>query len=283
MPIKYTVVHGGAAHRDDYLAVGLALAHGLVPLEAPVYRRDPTKEELEDREVLVIDVGDVHDPMKSNFDHHQLPRGAKDCALSLMARFFHDNQLGLTYHELWQNEPWYKFTIILDSLGPVQAAKEIGLPELPELLWSPIEAATIESMQGYPELQTSTKELMTMVAHRLINSAVEFRRQMAWLQENVRWVPMSDFFILWAECSKPMGFHKVREKSGKDVPVSVNFDDRGPGMCLYRFDDDKRIDFSKLDGHKDVVFAHKGGFIAKTARRMTEKEVLELIELALTT
>jgi hypothetical protein len=280
MAIKYAVVHGGAAHRDEFLAVGLALAHGLVDMVTPIYRRDPTKEELEDKEVLVIDVGASHDPLRSNFDHHQFPREARECALTLMAKFLHEKTMGLTYNELWQNEPWYRFTALLDCMGPAQVAKELGLQQLPEELWSPIEAAVIESMQD-SVVSDGAKTVAKLVVERLIRSAVEFRQQMQWLQGNVRWVPMHGFHALWAECSKPMGFNKVRENSGLDVPLSVSFDDRGPGMCLFRFNDDPRLDFSKLSGHPEVLFAHKSGFLVKTNRRMTEEEVIALVGLAI--
>ena len=64
------VTHPGGAHKDDLLAVCvLAALHG-----CPIVRREPTPEELDDPQVAVVDIGGIHDPARSNFDHHHFPR-----------------------------------------------------------------------------------------------------------------------------------------------------------------------------------------------------------------
>lgn len=56
------VTHGGAAHRDEFIAVCIAYArHGAI--EA-VYRREPTEAEMEDPTCLVLDVGGRMEPEK---------------------------------------------------------------------------------------------------------------------------------------------------------------------------------------------------------------------------
>ena len=51
--IQTIVTHPGGAHKDDLLAVCLMVArHG-----APVVRRDPTDDDLNDASIAVVDIG----------------------------------------------------------------------------------------------------------------------------------------------------------------------------------------------------------------------------------
>ena len=55
--------------------------------EPVVERRNPTEEELNDADVVVLDVGEKHQPELSNFDHHQFNRNDDPaCALTLLLK-----------------------------------------------------------------------------------------------------------------------------------------------------------------------------------------------------
>ena len=61
------VTHSGHAHRDDFLSVCFVLAMCSEHQNMPsVYRRDPTESELNDPNVVVIDIGERHEPHLSN-------------------------------------------------------------------------------------------------------------------------------------------------------------------------------------------------------------------------
>ena len=78
--IQTIVTHPGSAHKDDLLAVCVLIARHRVP----VFRREPTDDDLDDASVVVVDIGGSHDPAKSNFDHHHFDREhPPTCALSL--------------------------------------------------------------------------------------------------------------------------------------------------------------------------------------------------------
>ena len=64
------LTHPGGAHFDDITAVGFVLA-SYPETEFKVERRVPRKEELDDPEIWVLDIGNRHEPEKLNFDHHQ--------------------------------------------------------------------------------------------------------------------------------------------------------------------------------------------------------------------
>lgn len=66
---KYIVTHGGRFHADDVFAV--ATLRLLLGAAIPVFRRDPTPEEMDDSQVIVLDVGGRFDVATSCYDHHQ--------------------------------------------------------------------------------------------------------------------------------------------------------------------------------------------------------------------
>ena len=60
--------------------------------------------------------------------------------------------------------------------------------------------------------------------------------------------------------------------------VTVTNDDRGDGLCLFRLNDHPAVDFSKIEDDDRVLFAHKNGFVAKTHKKISTEEVMDLIE-----
>lgn len=66
--VRTIVTHPGIFHADDVLAVAWLR---MLDCNAPVQRRVPTPEELNDPCVLVADIGGVYDPETLCFDHHQ--------------------------------------------------------------------------------------------------------------------------------------------------------------------------------------------------------------------
>jgi hypothetical protein len=63
------------------------------------------------------------------------------------------------------------------------------------------------------------------------------------------------------------GLDIIRDRQEVKAAWLMMNDDRGTGLMLYRYADHPRVDFSRLEGKEGIVFAHKGGFIAKTEAR----------------
>lgn len=276
------ITHPGAAHRDDLLAVAIALAtFGCVP----VFRRDPTEEELEDSNVLVLDVGGRHEPERLNFDHHQLPRDAEaECALSLLVR-----HLGLEAE--FKLQSWWETTKVLDAKGRVMAAKALGLDKLPEELISPVEQ-TLLSLFGEKEFEHPTAGLpdlllepLRLLGEQLLADVKAYAETYARVRELVRVVEVDglDCFVGTEVLSPTLAavLNRFRDLEAPQVAVSIMKSDRdGESWVLYRYDDHPRVDFSRLSGDQ-VVFAHKGGFIAKLALGVAESEAVAFVRAAL--
>jgi hypothetical protein len=273
---EYIVVHPGGAHLDEILATGLICRERGV---MPVYRREPTEEELADPEVWVVDVGNRHEPDHRNFDHHQLDSpGHPECAFSLVARH-------LDLHELLGSRPWYAAQIEIDVHGADQLAKDLGLGRTPPREFvSPLETALrhLWGAEAEGEVDAELVRAATTVASGLVDEALAFRKVEEVRQttqvRRIQGVP-----ILWHETavSNEVSEHLRHEWQAEHlepIAASVSRDTRPPhGWALYRFGDDPRIDFGRIEGDPRLSFVHSKGFIAKTVPDVSRKDIEELL------
>lgn len=288
MDYKRIVTHPGQAHRDDFTVCCIAMA--LFPSIAAIFRREPTQEDLDNPEVLVLDVGGQVDPEKGNFDHHQLPRDAEPCcALTL---FLAHMQLLERFRLL----DWVTSTEVMDSKGPFELAKKLGCS--PDALFknmSPIEGALVEMFEKRTTLPVTRyvpeddhgEYRLTMIMKDLGRSmlayAEELHRQMEWLMANANIVDIAGVPALVVESTNTKGTQKYRDRFHPELGICLSWDDRGGGWSLYRFNDNKRVDFSRLKDDPAVLFSHAGGFIAKTREKLPLDQVLDLAKKAVIT
>lgn len=259
------VTHGGAAHRDEFLACCFALA---VNPDVAISRRDPTALELDSPITLVLDVGMQHDPMKLNFDHHQLPRTADACcALTLVLAELRLLETAYTAYR------WLRFTEVLDSKGPKAAAELVGTDwDRAQQTRSPIEGCMVRmfASRTFIPVGKTLHNLMCEIGVELLAYLQKFEARMAEHDAKTKvvlftngmkvidasWIPSTDDPVLALEAW-------IKKRGHTDAAVTITADDRGPGLCLFRRDDHPRIDFSRIEGMPGVRFAHKSGFVAK--------------------
>lgn len=301
MTIKHVVIHPGHAHRDEFLALGIAINAELIDYNTPVYRLDPTEQDLQDPRVLVLDVGRQYQPELNNFDHHQFERGIEECAMSLLAKhatlIVSSNDEEMTYHELLKDQPWYQAVIIGDALGPYELAKRAGLESPSLLLQSPIETSVIEYLESQPQgPQGCGQKKINKDILILANNIIEFRVNAALrLKARLNELEREAYFIkVVNHDNAPAGFnamlfdgddfgiHAFRDKNNLNFAVSITAAERSEGWALFRFDDDPRIDFSKLKDEEHVSFAHAGGFYAETKKKVDRETLLVLLSKAVT-
>lgn len=281
--MKYIVTHSGRAHRDEFYAVGLAaVLFGITK----VFRREPTTEELEDPDVLVVDVGRQFNPTWGNFDHHQLPRGTKECALSLMAKWFevpHElvrdlcgEDEAMTFKDLWERAPWYRGVVLQDALGLPGLAAELGLGNrIPEELISGIEVYCLQEFARGEEVAPIWVLFARNMVEAKVRTAIEFLRTQREIAENHEILDLGEMGkIFWAPEMTPFGINRFIEENEIDAVVTVTKDPRSGGLCLYRLTED--YDFSRIVGLEKVIFAHQAGFMA-TIEPGSPREHVELL------
>ncbi|QDS90667.1 hypothetical protein EC9_48810 [Rosistilla ulvae] len=271
MAIQLIVTHPGGAHKDDFLACSLlAHLHGV-----PIQRREPTEEDLADPSICVVDVGEVHDPEQNNFDHHQFPRDAPPlCALSLVLQ-----SMGL-YDDALSFCAWLRPAEWLDTLGPNEAAKLIGIPRAAlGALNSPLDITLLNRFSSQTELRPENPiyQVMCMVGEDIVNYLRSLRQRLDYLKSHAQyWTIESEgkgesIQALFLEKSDTLandpsfGVYAFIESEGKQdaIQAMVTPDRRGEGYGLSRYNDSQRLDFSQIETHEEVRFAHKRGFVAK--------------------
>jgi hypothetical protein len=272
------VTHPGEAHRDEFMACCLLLT---VNPDLMIYRKMPSEAQLGSLSTIVVDVGEDYDPLVLNFDHHQAPD--LDCSLILVLRY-----LGVAKkaHELFT---WLEATDALDRSGPKGLAKHLECPpDRVPLTVSPIEI-TVLRWFGSCTMVTPGSEL-----HRLMFrigdekiayiDKVEERLQLIdrlrqlWC---VNGVTVLDARAVAKGNEDPiLGIELYCQRNVPKAGIVINYDDRGPGLSLYRRQDNPMVDFRRIIGKPGVHFVHNNGFIAKTDAGLTEQQVYALVEAA---
>jgi hypothetical protein len=265
------LTHPGGAHKDDLLAACVLVAR----YGAPIVRREPTPEELDDPEVAIVDIGGVHDPARMNFDHHHFPREHEPtCALSLVLDHF-----GL-YEDAVQLCDWLEAAEWFDSRGPNKTAEYLGVPRRAiSQLSSPIDITLLRRFAQAVELAPGDPvyEFMRIVGEDLLAYLRDARARLDFVGAHVeRWtleagddriealfLPRSD---PPADEPSAMLNRYIRARLS-DVPMAaiVYPDRRGEGYGIGRYEDHPKLDFSRVEGEPDVHFAHKTGFMCKTS------------------
>ena len=257
---KLVVVHGGSAHRDDLLTVCVLLAQHP---QAPVERRDPLAEELADPSVIVADVGMQHDPALNNFDHHQFSSDTQPiCALTLVLR---DMGLEQSARQVW---PWMELTEVMDSRGPVVAARSLGVPrDAIAATFSPVERALLKEFSATrrlscdDELHTRLRKLGRGMLDEL--STIPARLRVLAVRAVQLKIGGLDALDLRNIDDPPLlGVELFCKSEAPDTALFITRSERDSGWSLVRRNDHPSVDFRRLQGHSAVTFIHPTGFMA---------------------
>ena len=272
--IRQIVVHPGGAHKDDFLACALLIAEH----EVAIFRREPSEQDLSDASIVVVDVGLDWDESKMNFDHHQFPRDAEPlCALSLVLK-----HLGL-YEETRKFCDWLEVAEYIDTRGANDTAKWLGVErEAMSKLNSPLDITLLRRFAASKEHQPGQPiyEVMKMVGEDLISFVRGMKARLEFISKHSEiWEMTGGKKALFLPRTNPlpdetsMGMGRYIEDIGleEEVVALVYPDRRGEGYGLSRFNDDKRMEFTKVGDEVDVHFAHNKGFIAKTSSADTDR------------
>lgn len=270
--VRKILTHPGSAHKDDFLACCLLVSK----FKVPVIRREPHDEEVGNPEIMIVDVGGVHDPESGNFDHHQFPREHTPiCALSLVLKHFGEFQNATRFFDWFETAEWF------DSRGPIETARWLGVSnDAMRKLNSPIEVIILNLFSQAQEVQTHTMlwELMKKIGDELFSFLKRISKRINMLDQysefwtlecSAKDVPIEVFFLPRRNAMEnpSMGIDKYISGLGKSEALMalVYPDQRGSGYTLSRFRDCQNLDFTLVENEPDVHFAHKRGFIAKTS------------------
>ena len=297
--MKKIITHGGNAHLDDLMACAIALVDRTwgslengrtATAEAAladacegvvIERRDPTEDELANPHVLVLDVGGRYEPEKGNFDHHQLPAGTKESAMSLFAASIglpNGNFDGTTKYVpgsikypgdslasfLENAYLWFRTRVALDACGPFATAKEkLVRWAVVEQFLGPCEEIVLKAFEdAEPEARV---DVVKPLAEMILRRHAAWARVVARVKYDRPWWGDGGFTIADFTIADPEDVEACSDMFTRYVTgVAVFHDNRGEGLTLLRLHDDPRIDFTRVKNSPEVAFCHAGGFIVKT-------------------
>lgn len=263
------VVHPGSSHFDDFLSCCLINSKYSI---TKIDRREPTEDDFKSLYIWVVDIGGKYEPEFRNFDHHQYIGG--DCSYRLIAKYLGFDSLAMEMFEWWGTmNTW-------DTMGPSQVAKEIGLPDYGNLfkLSNPIVKYMLDCFEKDPDsmipwmrefgkfLVSQLEEMTTRLKELEMWSEIHEVRGLKVITHNFKENPA-------------LGIHLLNKREKLGLAASIIPDDRGDGWAIFRFGNNPRINLFVLERQPRIIFAHKGGFLAKTSK-MDIKEAIALLSAA---
>lgn len=271
------IVHPGSAHKDDFLAVSVLLA---TLEEALVYRREPTRQDLEDSDTYVVDVGMELCPEKHNFDHHQdrsLP-----CAFHLVMQHLGHHNAALRIFV------WYPQMSMMDVRGPYKTAEHLGIDA--DVIFassSPIDGYILSRFSKLTELnpQDILYQFMRALGRDLMAMIERKTARLERLKQEARIVAVKHYKAIASEISESPKLSMelyLRHLANKRIVMSITPSVRGPGWELLRLDDHAAVDFLRISDHPQIRFVHANGFLAKTHTRLPLEQVRKIAALAVT-
>lgn len=288
-PYSLILTHPGSAHKDEFIACAILVA--LHP--APVVRREPTEDDLENPSTVVLDVGHRHEPELNNFDHHQLPRDhTPTCSVSLVLQ-----ALDL-YADAREFCDWLEPAEWFDCRGPNDTARWLGVErETLNKLHSPIDGTLLRQFAKSTRLEIGSVlwQLLRMVGEDLLSYLRELRSRLDSIARQAELWPLHPgdpagpavLFIartdpLAEDPSSGLDRYIVHAGLADRVIATITPDRRSAGYGLTRFRDHPSLDFTRVSAEPDVHFTHKGGFVAKTTATAPAR-LLALVHQALLT
>lgn len=269
------VIHPGPAHRDEFLSVGMARYFGLINETSSVSRREPVPGDLEDPHTLVLDCGKSLEPARGNFDHHQ--KGMEgQCTMTLLAEY-----LGID--KILAVEPWYERTAQLDSLGPFNTAKEMGLEKFPFSLLSPIEKGLLRLWAQEEYLTHYMVEASAAIFEQLYLDAKAKADDLDWLDNHVKVIDIEGLLVGYIPdfTGTPTNVSVWMDRHETNFAIAVNPAARGNGLAMFRIENNPAVDFTRISDRDEVGFAHPGGFLATTKEPVEWAVVEDLIRASL--
>jgi hypothetical protein len=263
---------------DDLISVCIVLA---MDNDIKCVERRPVEPgEIADPAVWVLDQGEVYDPEKRNFDHHQFPAGTRRCTLSLIADHF---DLRNDLDEM----VWFRTLVLDDTLGPIKTAGELGCSAtlLKGLLRGPINEFVLARFEQAKKLDSDSEliKLLSAIGTHIVTDIRNKKERIQLIRKKAEFVEVNGLNVLFFMEDVPdpkLSLIAYLKETGKSAGVVVVANTRDSGWSLSRVGDHPRVDFRRIKGVNDVLFVHANGFVAKT-RRIEKPAIVRLLETAI--
>ncbi len=280
--MKILITHPGSAHLDDFLSSCLVV-YKSGDIEE-IHRREPTNEEINNPSIWKLDVGNKHDPDVKCYDHHQFVMN--DCTLSLLLKDW----------ELWEKSlevhGWLKIVLAKDSKGPKEVLNILNISYTALIsLDSFIERCMLDLFEKKEIIKRKNAifSFMKLIGKQFFKQIEDYFNTLKEIEGKIEFKKIKDVPVIFCfKNIKPSNMlvrilNKKKREIWKDERggIIVYPNNRPHGTIgLRRYDDDRRVDFSKIAKFEKVKFAHPQGFFA-SLEPMSDYELEQYIKGAI--
>jgi len=277
------ITHPGSAHLDDFLSCCLVIAKsGNVE---KVKRKEPNKEEIKNPAIWKLDVGEKHDPDTKCFDHHQ-DEIDNDCTLSLLLKKWDFWSIASEVHK------WLNIVVINDTIGPEEVTKQLRISyKAMGALDSFVERTILDLFKKLKEIIRGRIlfSLMEIIGQNFFALIDEYTAVMGEVKEKLEYKTING--VQSIICYKGLNHSSTLTRIIRDRMKEKWPDLRG-GIAVYpnkrvkdtiairRYDNDERVDFSRISHYEKVVYSHPKGFFI-SVEQMTEDQLERYIKDAI--
>lgn len=257
--ITKIITHPGSAHKDEFLAICLAIHEtGCMHIE----RRVATDVDLNDPNIMVIDQGKQYNPVLNNFDHHH-DRSLQSSYPLVAKHFGLDTALKLS-------DKAYDTVDVEDREGPMKVASGFGLSiGQYNALSDPIGTAMLSVFSNYQQVPQEIAVVMRKIGENIVARAQQYQQDYDRLAATLEIKEVDGIKYAVDAHDKSVAREDFARERGIAIIVSPN--GRDTGWKFKRMDDHPRVDFKKAKDLADLdpaqtpkSFVHANGFLAAT-------------------
>ena len=268
------ITHPGSAHLDDFLSCCLVInKSGNV---RKIKRKEPSITEIKDPSIWKLDVGEKHDPEKKCFDHHQ--DGMDDeCTLSLLLKNWRSWSIANEVHK------WLIIVVINDTIGPIEITRQLKISYTAMgALNSFVERTILDFFKEQKEIEKGSFlfSLMENIGRNFFALIDEYTTIIEEVNEKLEYKMINGVQTIF--CYKSFDHSSTLTRIIKDK-MKEKWSDLKGGIAVYpnkridgtialkRYDNDERVDFSRISHYEKVVYSHPKGFFISVAQMLEDE------------
>jgi hypothetical protein len=294
------ITHPGKAHFDDLFSVCLVIykcsTEETLSKIKEVHRRNPTQTEMKDPNVWKLDIGGKFNPDLKQFDHHLEYSNStsltetqhellNNCTFSLLLKEWGDWDRAVNIFS------WLSTAMKMDAQGPKKVVDDLDISfNVLSKLGSFIESKILKLFQQCEVIYASDPffSLLRYFGKQFFKQLFTYYELSGRIEEKLEFLTIKGVpSIKYLEDEQSLGTLKkilsqIKEKRWGEGGIVIYPNNRPPGsIAVMRYDDDERVDFTRIKDYDHVIFAHANGFFAVLDEQTSEKQLSLYIQDAI--
>jgi hypothetical protein len=294
------ITHPGSAHFDDLFATCLVIYrcssdNNYLEIKE-VRRKKPSEKELEDPNIWKLDIGGKFNPKLKQFDHHLGFKHKDDltekqqnlvgeCAFSMLLKEWDEWERASRLYD------WLDISRTFDAWGPKKVVDELDISfKAISCLGSFIESSILTLFQKYDKIKSSDPlfSLLHFIGKNFFESISDYYETIELVEKHVKYKKIKNVPVIhYPHTAKsPDMLTKVlkdkKEEKWGFGGIVIYPNNRPEGsIAVMRYEDDERVDFTRIAGYEHVIFAHSNGFLVALDESISDQELERYIRDAI--